>query len=214
MTYVGWPPQFVQPVVKIVQRDLDDRKQLSGNHFLARPSHDGSNLFTHLPGFRPARGHPHRQRRALRVRARTLRIEQTGRVVASAFDSNALRPGTQSRTAAMSACISLSRPTPRDRRHPTCCTTRCATPSCIASWPMMRGASLRSVAELLGHQPMKMTMRYAHLSPAFLSAEVSLLDPRRHCHRRRQRARRKRKDKKRAKRPRERFCGDRSARFC
>jgi hypothetical protein len=39
------------------------------------------------------------------------------------------------------------------------------------------GASLRSVAELLGHQSMKMTMRYAHLSPAFLSAEVSLLDP-------------------------------------
>ncbi len=42
---------------------------------------------------------------------------------------------------------------------------------------MMRGASLRSVAELLGHQSMKMTMRYAHLSSAFLSAEVSLLDP-------------------------------------
>jgi hypothetical protein len=41
----------------------------------------------------------------------------------------------------------------------------------------MRGASLRSVAELLGHQSMKMTMRYAHLSPAFLAAEVSLLDP-------------------------------------
>jgi hypothetical protein len=41
----------------------------------------------------------------------------------------------------------------------------------------MRGASLRSVAELLGHTSMKMTMRYAHLSPAFLSAEVSLLDP-------------------------------------
>lgn len=42
---------------------------------------------------------------------------------------------------------------------------------------MMCGTSLRSVAELLGHQSMKMTMRYAHLSPAFLSAEVRLLDP-------------------------------------
>jgi hypothetical protein len=42
---------------------------------------------------------------------------------------------------------------------------------------MMRGTWLRSVAELLGHQSMKMTMRYAHLSPALLSAEVSLLDP-------------------------------------
>jgi integrase len=47
----------------------------------------------------------------------------------------------------------------------------------FASWLTMKGASLRSVGELLGHQSMKMTMRYAHLSPAFLSAEVSLLDP-------------------------------------
>jgi hypothetical protein len=42
---------------------------------------------------------------------------------------------------------------------------------------MTRGAALRSVGELLGHQSMKMTMRYAHLSPAFLQAEVGLLDP-------------------------------------
>jgi len=40
----------------------------------------------------------------------------------------------------------------------------------------MRGASLRAVAELLGHQTMQMTMRYAHLSPGYLSNEVSLLD--------------------------------------
>jgi hypothetical protein len=40
----------------------------------------------------------------------------------------------------------------------------------------MRGAALRAVAELLGHQSPKMTMRYAHLSPGFLAAEVSLLD--------------------------------------
>jgi hypothetical protein len=42
---------------------------------------------------------------------------------------------------------------------------------------MMRGAALRSVAELLGHPSMTMAMRYAHLSPAFLTAEVRLLDP-------------------------------------
>ena len=43
------------------------------------------------------------------------------------------------------------------------------------SWLMMAGASPQSVAALLGHASMKMTMRYAHLSVAFLSAEVSLL---------------------------------------
>ena len=46
----------------------------------------------------------------------------------------------------------------------------------FASWLMMRGASLRAVAELLGHRGLGMVMRYAPLSPAYLSAEIGLLD--------------------------------------
>jgi integrase len=46
----------------------------------------------------------------------------------------------------------------------------------FASWLMMKGASLRAVAELLGHRGLRMVMRYAHLSAAYLSSEVGLLD--------------------------------------
>lgn len=46
----------------------------------------------------------------------------------------------------------------------------------FALWLIMKGASLRSVAERLGHRGLRMVMRYAHLSPAYLSAEVGLLD--------------------------------------
>ena len=47
----------------------------------------------------------------------------------------------------------------------------------FASWAIQRGATLPELKDLLGHSSLAMVMRYAHLSPAFLSAEVSLLDP-------------------------------------
>jgi integrase len=45
-----------------------------------------------------------------------------------------------------------------------------------ASHMVMRGASLKDVQEVLGHADIKMTMRYAHLSPAHLRATVDRLD--------------------------------------
>jgi site-specific recombinase XerD len=40
----------------------------------------------------------------------------------------------------------------------------------------MRGAPLTAVQELLGHSNIKMTMRYAHLTPAARRSAVELLD--------------------------------------
>ena len=49
----------------------------------------------------------------------------------------------------------------------------------------MRGAVLKSVQELLGHGTIKMTERYAHLSPDVRKDAVRLLDrpvPHGHAH--------------------------------
>ena len=45
-----------------------------------------------------------------------------------------------------------------------------------ASWMRMRGADIHTVALILGHKDLRMAARYQHLSPAFLSDAVMLLD--------------------------------------
>jgi integrase len=45
-----------------------------------------------------------------------------------------------------------------------------------ASWMRMHGADIHTVAQILGHNDLRMAARYQHLSPAFLSDAVKLLD--------------------------------------
>jgi integrase len=45
-----------------------------------------------------------------------------------------------------------------------------------ASWLVMRGASLKAVAEILGHSDIATTQRYAHLSEGYKQKAVELLD--------------------------------------
>lgn len=47
---------------------------------------------------------------------------------------------------------------------------------CCAAWLVQAGVSIRAVAELLRHADIRITMRYAHLSPETVRAAVSVLD--------------------------------------
>jgi len=46
----------------------------------------------------------------------------------------------------------------------------------FASHLVMRGASLKAVQELLGHESIEMTLRYSHLTPDVKREAVRLLD--------------------------------------
>jgi len=48
----------------------------------------------------------------------------------------------------------------------------------FASHLVMKGIDLRTVAKLMGHKDIKMTMRYAHLAPDHLQAAVDVLTQR------------------------------------
>ena len=46
----------------------------------------------------------------------------------------------------------------------------------FASRLVMAGVDIRTVAELMGHKSLQMTMRYAHLAPQHTAAAVARLD--------------------------------------
>lgn len=46
----------------------------------------------------------------------------------------------------------------------------------FASWLVMQGTPIRTVQELLGHADIRMTIRYAHLSPSHLAAAVTAIE--------------------------------------
>jgi integrase len=46
----------------------------------------------------------------------------------------------------------------------------------FASWFMMRGGRVESLQKILGHATLTMTMRYAHLAPDYLRAEMTRTD--------------------------------------
>ena len=46
----------------------------------------------------------------------------------------------------------------------------------FASWLAMRGVPIYDIAKLLGHKSVRMSERYAHLSPAHLRSSIAVLD--------------------------------------
>jgi site-specific recombinase XerD len=46
----------------------------------------------------------------------------------------------------------------------------------FASWLVMRGVDLTTVAKLMGHRDIRVTMRYSHLAPDHLQSAVDVLD--------------------------------------
>ncbi len=47
----------------------------------------------------------------------------------------------------------------------------------FASWHAMKSIPLGTIGELLGHTNPAQTLRYAHLSPTYLTSAVRVLDP-------------------------------------